>query len=54
MKDLFIFLIRLFIIVVILGLIFIAGEYIYDALGMFGPILMIGLLIAFLFMAFRE
>ena len=44
----------LFLIVIILGVIFFIGDYVYSSIGLFGPILVIGALVWFLSLAFRD
>ena len=48
------FLLRLFIFMLLLGGFFAIAEIVYDSIGIFGPVLFIGFLIAFLMMAFRK
>jgi len=38
----------------LLGAFFALGDLIYNSIGIFGPVLFIGFLIAFLFMAFKK
>ena len=44
----------LYIIILLLGLLVVSGEYVYDSIGIFGPIILIGLLIVFLLNAFKN
>jgi hypothetical protein len=44
----------LFLIVILLGIICSIGEYVYTSIGIFGPIVFLGVIFFFLSMAFKD